>query len=80
MRRHLNLLVAGLAALSVCSAETIVERTATVDGQKVSYLAAGRAAGFPVLLLHGASYSSETWRDTGTWRGTSCGCYYYYHC
>ena len=33
---------------------------------KVHLLAAGPADGFPVVLLHGGRYSSETWRTTDT--------------
>lgn len=35
-------------------------------GNRLHFLAAGPATGRPVLLLHGARYSSETWRDLGT--------------
>ena len=40
--------------------------TLTVDGHKVHALSAGAEEGRPVLLLHGASFSSETWKEIGT--------------
>ena len=44
----------------------VERKAATVDGHEVSYLEAGPAGGSPILLLHGAAYSSETWREVGT--------------
>jgi pimeloyl-ACP methyl ester carboxylesterase len=32
----------------------------------VHYLETGSPEGMPVVLLHGASFSAETWRETGT--------------
>lgn len=37
-----------------------------VDGAPVHCLAAGPAAGSPVLLLHGASFRAQTWQELGT--------------
>ena len=37
-----------------------------LHGHYVHFLAAGPAKGQSVLLLHGAKYDSETWRDLGT--------------
>ena len=40
--------------------------TLTIDGNKVHALIAGPEEGNGCLLLHGASFSSETWREIGT--------------
>jgi pimeloyl-ACP methyl ester carboxylesterase len=44
----------------------IEERVVEVAGARIHLLAAGPARGAPVLLLHGASFSSLTWRELGT--------------
>lgn len=44
----------------------IVEHWAELASGKVHSLAAGPEAGRPVVLLHGASFQAETWRETGT--------------
>ena len=44
----------------------VESHTLTIDGQKVHALSAGPEQGRPILLLHGASFSSETWKEIGT--------------
>src|SRR6516162_10484876 len=44
----------------------IQSKSVEVDGAHVHYLLDGPEAGSPVVLLHGASFSAETWRERGT--------------
>jgi pimeloyl-ACP methyl ester carboxylesterase len=44
----------------------IEEREIEVAGARIQLLAVGPAQGAPVLLLHGARFSSQTWRELGT--------------
>lgn len=40
--------------------------TTEISGNKVHLLTTGSDDGLPVLLLHGASFTSKTWEDIGT--------------
>ncbi|NET60630.1 MAG: alpha/beta hydrolase, partial [Symploca sp. SIO2E6] len=38
----------------------------TIQGTKIHYLAVGATTAKTVLLLHGASFSAQTWQEIGT--------------
>jgi pimeloyl-ACP methyl ester carboxylesterase len=45
---------------------SIIERNVAVAGSTLRYLEAGSPGPTTVLLLHGARFTSETWRELGT--------------
>jgi len=53
----------------------ILSKGTEIGGAKVHYLESGPSQGHPVVLLHGASFKAETWRQIGTLsRLTESGC------
>ena len=62
---RLAVVVFGLLCSVGASAE-IAERELVLSGKKLHYLEAGERGGTTMLLLHGARFSSDTWRKLGT--------------
>ncbi|MFQ5790494.1 MAG: alpha/beta fold hydrolase [Acidobacteriota bacterium] len=58
-------LCCSLGQSSVEGAE-VLERELTISGSRLYYLEAGTTGDSTVLLLHGARFSSSTWRQLGT--------------
>ncbi len=50
----------------LAAGQEIAARTVAIAGADLHLLEAGPADGRPVLLLHGARFSSQTWRELGT--------------
>ena len=61
----LAVVVFGLQCSVGASAET-AERELVLSGKKLHYLEAGEPGRTTMLLLHGARFSSDTWRKLGT--------------
>lgn len=55
-----------LALFGGSASAEISERELELSGKKLHYLEAGERGATTVLLLHGARYSSDTWRTLGT--------------
>jgi abhydrolase domain-containing protein 14 len=54
---------------SLQAEETMIEnqsRSVEVEGGRIHYLIEGSEEGRPFVLLHGASFTSETWKQIGT--------------
>jgi len=56
----------GLSLAASVSAEEVQELSAELEGHPIRGLVAGPEGGRPVLLLHGAKFSSLTWKRLGT--------------
>lgn len=52
--------------LTPMAIQLITDREVDFAGAKVHYLEAGGGGGTSLLLLHGARFEAETWRDLGT--------------
>ncbi|MCH7709944.1 MAG: hypothetical protein IH884_15760, partial [Myxococcales bacterium] len=59
-------ILVGLSLAASVSAKEVQELTAELEGHPIRGLVAGPEGGRPVLLLHGAKFSSLTWKKLGT--------------
>ncbi len=64
--RWLAAVLAGLSLAASASAEEVQPLSAELEGHPIRGLVAGPEGGRPVLLLHGANFSSSTWERLGT--------------
>ncbi len=62
----LAIIFLGLSLAASVSAKEVQELTAELEGHPIRGLVAGPEGGRPVLLLHGAKFSSLTWKKLGT--------------
>jgi len=63
---RLALIAAAGGLLGPDASAEMVERELVLSGKKLHYLEAGTRGGTTMLLLHGARFSAETWRELGT--------------
>jgi pimeloyl-ACP methyl ester carboxylesterase len=49
----------------------IVSEVVSIQGAKIHYLTAGKPNHYPVLFLHGASFSARTWQEIGILEGVA---------
>jgi abhydrolase domain-containing protein 14 len=66
IHRSLASVLVGFSLAVSAPAEEVRDLSAELDGHAIHGLVAGPATGRPVLLLHGAKFSSMTWKRLGT--------------
>lgn len=55
-----------VVAATTASAQQVLARDIAISGKKLHYLESGSGSSPTVLLLHGARYTSDTWKTLGT--------------